>query len=246
MSATIHQLRFTHAELKALGEPERKLFIAAAHAANEITVLQKALVRSMGFPANQDEAKKATSTQNLVLAKLLAGKLNEAWQMLRTCYFSGISRELNPLHPDEPKAAERALNRYFGRRNAINEVRTNFASHYSPDGIIEALDQLSDEFEFEGYIGEEVGNSLFYFAEEPVFRQLTDSIPHDEKEQPFDRFISDVSVVARDVLTLLGSIIIVLMSKFCPGRALTNIEVEDADAPAISVSRLPYFFTREE
>ncbi len=92
--------------MKALGDPERKLFIAAAHAANEITVLQKALVRSMGFPANQDEAKKATSTQNLVLAKLLAGKLNEAWQMLRTCYFSGISRELNPLHPDEAKAAQ--------------------------------------------------------------------------------------------------------------------------------------------
>jgi hypothetical protein len=76
------------------------------------------------------------------------------------------------------------LKRYFSKRNIIDNVRNNYAFHYTPDGLRAALPNINEDLLL--YIEESgKGNNLNYFAEVIANRALLQSI---EKEDEFEAF----------------------------------------------------------
>jgi len=237
-------LTFAKADLNSLSDAERKLFVIAGHVSNEVGILQKLLVWSMNSKPASQEGGHGFTTQNLVIAKLLAGKLSEGWRVLDRFYFSGPSREYHDLLPDEARTAEGELRRYFGQENAIKEVRTNFAFHYSADEVPTILNELPDDFEFLLYLGDETGNSLYFFAEEPMFRQLLDKVPGAEQANAFDVFIRDVQSMARAQTTFFAGCMLVAMQKMFPGREFESVEIPNTDTADFNAMSIPFFFSK--
>ncbi len=244
MPITVHKLNFTKTELTNLSSVEQKLFVLAGHVSNDIGVLQKLLVWSMNSSPVSDVAKDGTSTQNLIIVKLLAGKLNEAWRVMERVYFSGPSQSYYAELPEDAQAAQKQLSGYFGKRNAITEVRNNFAFHYSEDEIPDVLAELPDEMDFRLFLGEEVGNSLYHYAEQPMFRQLIDNLPTGEGVEAFNALVGDVLEIASAALTFFAGCILVASQKMYPGRALTPELIGDEDLASLNDMEIPFFMTR--
>ena len=244
MPITVHKLSFTKADLTGLSAVEQKLFVIAGHVSNDIGVLQKLLVWSMNSSPVSNIAKDGTSTQNLIIVKLLAGKLNEAWRVMQRVYFGGPSQSYYTQLPEDAQAAQKTLRSYFGKTNAITEVRNNFAFHYSEDEIPDVLADLPDEMDFRFFLGEKVGNSLYHYAEEPMFRQLIDNMPSGEGVEAFNALVDDVLAIAPAVLTFFVGCILVASQKMYPGRALTPELIGDEDLASLNDMEIPFFMTR--
>ena len=105
------------------------------------------------------------------------------------------------------------------------------------------LNQLAADFEFLLYLGEEAGNSLYFFAEEPMFRQLLNHVPGTERVEAFDVFIRDVQSVARAESIFFAGCMLVSMQKMFPGRAFESVEIPDADTAKLNEARIPFFFS---
>ena len=244
MPITVHKLSFTKADLTGLSAAEQKLFVIAGHVSNDIGVLQKLLVWSMNSSPVSDIAKDGTSTQNLIIVKLLAGKLSEAWRVMQRVYFGGLSQSYFTQLPEDAQAAQKTLRSYFGTRNPITEVRNNFAFHYSEDDIPDVLAALPDKMDFRFFLGEKVGNSLYHYAEEPMFRQLIDNMPSGEGVEAFNALVDDVIAIAPAVLTFFAGCILVATQTMCPGRPLTPEVIDDEDLAFLNDTDIPFFMSR--
>jgi hypothetical protein len=104
-------------------------------------------------------------------ARILIGKLHEAWKLFKThLQAKEKMREdyLGGLTPSAAKALE-DLNKHFGRKSLLTEIRNKLAFHYTDeDELVEAnFQRLSDNDPWEFYLGVTVGNS-FYFPSEMV------------------------------------------------------------------------------
>jgi hypothetical protein len=152
-------------KLLQLPEPERTLYLALGHAANENNALAKLLYCSSNSPARNDAEDHGRLTLELLFIQLLAGKLNESWRLLEQKYFgAGLSKTYDSKLDDSAKQAFKALKSYFGRDNACSKIRNQFSFHYSPEDVATVLPSISDELH--AYLERDAApNNLFAFSE---------------------------------------------------------------------------------
>ncbi len=101
----------------------------------------------------------------MIYARILAGKLWEAWTALQATYFSSklsIALE-HGLHPDSC-AARSALKSYFSHANLIDSVRNSFAFHYSRK-LGEHWEEVADGDKLQIILGGTIGNNINLAAE---------------------------------------------------------------------------------
>ena len=144
---------------------ERTLYLALGHAANENNALAKMLYWSSNAPARNDAENRARFTLELLFIRLLAGKLNESWGLLERKYFgTRLSRTYDSKLDDAAKQALTSLRSYFGKENACNKIRNQFAFHYSPEEVAAVLPGIDDELH--AYLERDAApNNLFAFSE---------------------------------------------------------------------------------
>jgi hypothetical protein len=108
--------------------------------------------------------------------KLLAGKLNEAHQVIQSTYFgSALAKTYDARLSADGRDALVKLKRYFSKKNNVHNIRKNYAFHYSPDELTQVLPSISNELVI--YMQHKgPANNLFFFAEvvaaEALFRTL--------------------------------------------------------------------------
>jgi hypothetical protein len=233
---------FPAVRLKRLAPEEQRLVVMAGHISNEISILQKILVACMNYRGKSAVAQDGYSTQNLVVAKVLGGKLLEAWQVLGRFYYgSQLSRRIGPELMEESRTAEAELKRYFSRENRLHKVRNTAAFHYSGDAVPDAIAALPDDLPLQIYLAEETGNSLYSFAEQPMFMEAFAESADESLQANFDEFIADTQRVGRDMAVFLQGCIAFIWERLAADVSLREEEVPPQDVGGLHSTRMPFF-----
>ncbi|MFI5295975.1 MAG: hypothetical protein ACHQ0Y_13245 [Thermodesulfovibrionales bacterium] len=153
-------------KLRVIPEDERVLFILLGHAVNEINILRKTFYLFSQFSEEPRWRAHVHTSQSLVFARILTGKLFEAWELLRKGYFgTRLSHEYDQHLDTEIKEALKSLKQYFGRDNLIDTIRNRFAFHYSPNDAKAILEHSLPNEEMVMYMAPDEANTLYYASE---------------------------------------------------------------------------------
>lgn len=158
-------VQLDQSKLLLLPEDERTLYFSLGHAANEINALAKLLYWAANGLARNEAERRGREALELLFIRLLAGKLNESWVLLKHKYFGvGLSKKYASKLDDVTKEVFQKLRKYFGSENACNKIRNQFAFHYSPDEVAVTLPTMTDELHV--YLQRDAApNNLFAFSE---------------------------------------------------------------------------------
>jgi hypothetical protein len=257
MAIEIHRVIFSKKQFADMPREERALLLLMGHATNEINVLSKfiLMVRKDDPPTQIEDF--TEGGQIFIVMRILIGKLHEAWELFRTRAQSNkniVDKYLKNLN-EEGVEALKALNNYFGKKNAVTEIRNKVAFHYKDkDNLIEEnFQRLPDTEPWEFYLSKTHGNT-FYYASEMVATGSALSIAGkiDEKEraslagdiQAFSELSSAVLDVSRHLTTLFSILIAEIMVKHVPDP---DVKTENfGNGPKLSQFALPYFFDEDE
>jgi hypothetical protein len=169
MAIEIHRVIFKKKQLSDIPKDERSLLLLMGHATNELNVLSKfILMMRKGDPSTQVEDF-AEGGQIFIVMRVLIGKLHEAWELFKVRAQSNkdISEKYLKELDEEAAVALKALNEYFGKKNAVTEIRNKVAFHYKDeDDLIETNFQRLPETEpWEFYLSKTHGNTFYYASE---------------------------------------------------------------------------------
>jgi hypothetical protein len=165
----IRRINLPASELTKLPTPDRNLFFLVGHVNNEISSLTKIFswcLAEAHLPGVAEVELNAANAQGMMYARILAGKLLEAWGALgRSWFASTLGAEISKtLHPAAADSLEN-LKVYFGSKNLIYAVRNSFAFHYDAGALGEHWERAAAEPVFELIIGMNRGNSFHQAAE---------------------------------------------------------------------------------
>lgn len=257
MAIQIHRVVFLKKQLADMPKDERVLLLLMGHATNEINVLSKfILMMRKDDPPTQVEDF-SEGGQIFIVMRLLIGKLHEAWELFRARAQSNkdISDKYVKELDEEGTKALKALNDYFGKRNAVTEIRNKVAFHYKDKNnlIEENFQRLPDTEPWEFYLSKTHGNT-FYYASEMVATGSALSIAGklSEKEkaslagdiQAFSELSNSILEVSWHLTTLFSILIAEILIKHIPNP---EIRTENfPNGPKLSEFTLPYFFDEDE
>ena len=180
-------------QLLAMPEPERAFFLTLGHILNELNALTRMMYWAAGTPAKENSPEDhGRFAVVLLLVRLLAGKLNEAWEFFQRSFFgAGLSKRYEPQLDDMAESALGLLKRYFGSRNHVHVIRNDFAFHYSPQEISAVLPKVEDRLPV--YLEREVvPNNLFYSSEMLLAQALLEAIMDENDTDPYDSLVKEL------------------------------------------------------
>jgi len=150
----IYRARLNKNTLQEVPEAERKLFVTIAHLQNEIRFALYGVVWSHDFTSENEIEVHGQISINFFYLKILAGKLNEGWQLIQTYHNStkSIALDFNSNGDEEAIRLLKEIKNYFSKNNAIHDIR-NLSFHYSPDDLIKQLEEMPDKLDM--YIAKE-------------------------------------------------------------------------------------------
>ncbi len=156
-------------KIRTIPSEERTFYFLAGHVANEINVFFKLVGWTVQTEVSCREETFARGAQATIIAKVFAGKLNEAWELLNTSFFgSGISQKYEPKLTERSREALRNLKQYFGKKNLIKDVRNKFAFHYTCEEFQENIMEAAENSTLEMYIATSGRYNSLYAGSETV------------------------------------------------------------------------------
>ena len=225
---------------------DRDFLLLAGHMLNEINSVHRVFASCIhGGSASSDSSIEslANGAQAMIYARILTGKLYEAWEVLGKAWFgTKLSQRLEPkLHP-VAREANTKLKAYFSRQNTIYRVRNSFAFHYSATEVGASWESVADDLTFEVVLGGTVGNNLYLGAELAANAALLKAIDPDNPEQGLRVFFDEVQSTAANFTDFLeGAIMVILEDMF--GADIGQLGREEDIFPALAYAQIkvPYF-----
>ena len=216
----IQRLKLTLPELQRMPENERTFLLLAGHLQNEFVALNKIFAWCIS-PADSATRIEATvnASQGFMIAKVLAGKLNEGWQLMQKAYFgSKLSLKLAPLLHESTRQELADLKTYFSKSNLIYSVRNTFSFHYSAEAIAKHWHEAALEPDFDFFIGNEYGNTFHQASETAASLAVLKSINPTSLSAALAAFLADVQRVASLFNGFLSGVMLVLLER-CLGSS---------------------------
>ncbi len=193
---TLYRASLSREALQKISKNERRLFFCLAHLLNEVTALHKLVAWTSDYSSERKAEVYGQVTFSFLFLKVLAGKLKEGWELLRGSFFaSKVSQSYDGALSKEGQAALNELKRYFAGTNIINQIRNNYAFHYSPERMDDTLAEVPDDLEVYIDEGPKI-NSLFYFAEVLANQSMINDLFPDGDKKAFERFFNEIPEVA--------------------------------------------------
>lgn len=229
-----------------LPDYERIFFLLAGHFLNEVLILSRLQIAVANSPTG-DVAEQARLTQGLFVTRLTAGKLYEAWQVIRKFYHRRQDPETSSLgekYRDElssdAQSALKQLGKYFGRsNNLIKRARTKYAFHYAPDEVLRTLENMSNDDEFEFYLTEQRLNSLYYLSEVAMTLSMLNVTEASDQLAALEAFNDDVMDVQRWMLKFFENIMRRILVSNDLGKIIE--EKEMGPLPTLDQISFPFF-----
>jgi hypothetical protein len=244
LAITLHHISFTKAQLAAVPEAERNLFVLLGHAANELAIMAKLFHFAAGNHSDNPVIEKAENAQALLLGRLLTGKIHEFWELVRTGYFgTAISRTYRNDLPPETQVALEAMGRYFGQDNLIARVRNSHAFHYDVRQIAEGFRTLGDDEPLVAYLSQMNPNSLYAFADTISGRAMLENVSPGDPALAFNALITETSRAIGWINEIAGGLMVAFLTRHLGGNmyALGAREVQIEGAPNSQDVSIPYF-----
>lgn len=245
----IRQFTLNKDQLAKLSSDELNLFFLSGHILNELNSLNKVFAWCLTREAEGETETSLTAQrmQAMIYARILAGKLSEAWEVLGSTWFSKRrSAEINDgLHPDS-LAALVALKAYFSRTNLIFKVRNSFAFHYSSN-LGEGWEDVAEGINLQIILGGTIGNNLNSAAEIVTNAALIRKAHPSNHEAGLDAFLNDVGAMTVHFTTFLEGVNLVYLRKILGDHFIdqaTDLEVNVTHRH--SEVRIPYFCAPDE
>jgi hypothetical protein len=234
------------ARLSELPSAERNFLFLSGHILNELNSLNKVFMWCLNSHA-KDGTSKITSlaqgVQSMVYARVLAGKLLEAWDALGPAWFkSQLSLNIEPrLHPDASSSLP-VLKKYFSRTNPIFRVRNFFAFHYSAEKLGANWEEVAQGAELEVVFGGTIGNNLYLAAELVANAAVLKAVNPISPEVGLQTFLDDVQTMVSHFTTFLEGAAIVLLERTLGGKLGDHGREEELQVQqSYSEVQLPYF-----
>jgi len=229
-----------------MAEAERGFILLAGHMQNEINSLHKVFAWCLHNPSSDRISEiegLANGVQAMIYARILAGKLWEAWEGLGKAFFgTRLSQRVeSKLHPVAQDALKN-IKAYFGKTNAIYRIRNFFAFHYSIEEFNTHWKEAADEQTFDLILGGTVGNNLHLAAEFVANTALLNGINPSDKAEALRTFFDEVQSVASNFTDFLeGSIVAILEEQL--GSSLATLGREEDVFPVRSYGEvaIPFF-----
>jgi hypothetical protein len=189
-------------------------------------------------------SKKAHSTQALTIAKVLTGKLFEAWRFLEQGFFaSKVSATYEPKLEAEAADALSNLKRYFGRKNLVVEVRNNLAFHYSAEQIRTGFERVPPSEDWSIVVAESSGNTLYYAADLVANYALLHLVDPTDPWKGLDKLMSELVPISRWFSDLATGCWLIFADRYLANAngAIPVQELHIEGAPALGDVRVPFF-----
>jgi hypothetical protein len=226
----LYSFKLSRAELEKINKGERAFFFALGHVANEINILSKQTVWCDNKVAVEDYERKAQITLSLFNYRMLAGKLNEANELIRKLFLSKpYSKMYIENFDDDAMCNLTKIKKYFGSKNIVNIIRNNHAFHYSQENYNSLSDELPDEFEM--FMHKSQGNSLFYASEEIAFYSMMKSFQENDLSIDFGEVIDELIGISKVIMSFCYQFINCFVNYFhksIVGDEIKPIEIKNA------------------
>lgn len=232
-------------KLDTIPENERVFFIQLTNFLNELNILQKCVF----FSGNEIKSlnaieRRAQISQALFFIRMLAGKLNEGWEMLNKDFFgTQLSKEYKTALSQVGKDSLSELKRYFTRDNNVNLIRKKFAFHYDAEKIKGEIDKIPKNEVLEMLISEHRGNCLYSFSDVTVNWAILNSIDPSNPARAMDTLIVEVAIKVGGWFQEFGADCVCIISEKL-GLDYTGVEIPEP--PLIDDVKLPYFVKKTE
>ena len=246
----IRKFSLRKAQLATLSAAERDLFFLSGHILNELNSLNKVFSWCLqsGGDSETQTSRLAQGVQSMIYARVLAGKLWEAWEALRSTWFSSRPAPafVQGLHPDAQTSLS-ALKGYFSQSNLIFDVRNSFAFHYFAGKLSEHWEEVAHGDGLQIVLGGTIGNNIDLAAELITNAALFRTAHPTDLAVGMQTFLDDVQSMAGHFTTFLEGLTLVLLRKTL-GEDFANqgTEEEVIVNQSFSQVRIPYFCAPDE
>lgn len=247
----IRRINLPASELVKLPGPERDLFFLVGHINNEISSLAKVFswcLAEARVPGVAEVGLNAANAQGMMYARILAGKLLEAWAALGKSWFaSKLGAEISmTLHPEALDSLGK-LKGYFSSKNLIFAVRNSFAFHYDATALGAHWDRAAEEPVFELIIGMNRGNSFHQAAELVANVAVFHTIAPGNAQEGMAAFFKDLDYVSEQFRNFCEGVTRAILERLSGMNldhlgALTEIEPARKDSEVT----IPVFCRPEE
>jgi len=217
----------------------------AGHMQNELNSLNKVFAWCLHSQERTSPAESlADGVQAQLYARLLAGKLLEAWNALGIAFFGArISQRIEAsLHPVAQEALAK-LKTYFGKSNVIYRVRNSFAFHYAAEEFERHWAKAVDNPNFEIILGGTVGNNLNLASELVVNTAVLNSTGQHDEAAALQMFLDEVQSTANYFIAFLEGAILVLLESALPSPLVSQSRIDTIEPPfRFNDVAIPHFY----
>ncbi len=212
-------------KLNVMPENERTLLFLLGHATNEINVLQKLLIMTVGGRPEGSFVDHVEAAQAMIIMRILIGKLHEAWSLLQTRYFkSTVAKEYSALIDNEGRVALKYLKKHFAN-SPLSQLRNSVCFHYPQSREIQrAYEALPNEI-WRFYLAQHSANTFYLASETAVNYLLASELGGDPGRSGLKALFDAVITVARQLAAFFGKLIVLICEKWLSGTEVTPVKL---------------------
>lgn len=188
-----------------------------------------------------------------MICRFLAGKLNEAHELLHKKYYgTKVSQKLEIN--EEAKDALDKINEYFNKKpNILRIMRNAYSFHYSemfPKGVSDTLNRIppaGEEEDWSIYFHDTNGNTLFYLCDVLANADMIKEIDSDPGNPDFARsmarMLDEMLSTSKLFITAFNLLVLAILLKYWPDPSIFELpKIHLKNLPIGEEISIPYFF----
>lgn len=241
----LHTLIYSKADLEAVPAAERTFFLMATSVANDTQALNKTLaIILQTAEGNHRIINQGNSAYGFLILRLIAGRLNEAWKVVRKNK-DMIEKHYEGDLSSEAREGLKALFAYFDHPkpgSLIWRVRDVAAFHHDERHVAAAFASLDVDDDLGDYLHERVGNTLFYTTEVLQYETLRNLAGTADTAEAIKQLIDDTRDQTTNFNSFIYGFTLVFAERYL-SHSLARLpdEFDEFDVPVLSNLQLPYF-----
>ena len=239
-------LNIPTASWDTLEENEQTFFIQITHLLNEINILRKLTLISSGNALNSSDEveRRGHYCQTQFFLRMLAGKLNEGWEMLQRDFWgTKLSIDYEKKLSQPGQSSLKKLKQYFSANNNIKLIRNQFAFHYDSEEIKEIIKEIPPSEVPHLIFAEHRINCLYSLSDIIVNWAILRSINPTDPKRALETLIDEIVIGVSSYFQEFGfACIEIIVNKL--GLMNKSKEIEIPDPPSIDDVKLPYFVNK--
>lgn len=240
----LHPIKYYKKELASVDENERILHFMMQQIANDVSMLHKLLIFYLQAPAEElPPVRSARTAMALMLAQFLAGRLYEAWNLLRERPHAKVYQRYSATLSIEAADALAKIKQYFNQpHNLIEKVRNKLAYHTDIETMRAAYYEHPETEAFVDFAADSVGNTFYQGASTLsaiAVKQLADT---KDLATGLDQFMKEVRTVGHWLIDYVqGFMLQFVLQHIDPRWEIVSQAAIEVPGPRLVDFHAPFF-----